>query len=285
MMSVFQMIIVFHALVGAFGSGSGVVDLFPFPALAWWEIVQAGIGFHGDGERPAEFGGRAGRIADAFALLHTGTAEFKVAAFQIRAVWLHVQSGGTDGKAVGPSLDCVGFRRRLFGVAGIEVDEGDEGERLAKRVNGHYVVSGIQRQAGRLEIGEKAKETEESFAKSVRIMFRRGVKERKKGQIALCVGNQIQIVAGIIKVAGRIPANIAVRLGEKARTGATGLAAAADFMAAFPGGCDHGRSVSRKGQVFRRQDAAQNGLVEETGLKDRKKRGIWLFVEEKVREG
>ena len=80
-MSVFQVIIVFDALVGAFGSGSGVVDLFPFRTAAGREIVETRIGFHGDGERPAEFGGGAGRIADAFALLHTGTAEFKVAAF------------------------------------------------------------------------------------------------------------------------------------------------------------------------------------------------------------
>ena len=172
-MSVFQMIVVFDALVGAFGSGSGVVGLFPFRTAAGREIVEAGIGFHGDGEGSAEFGRRAGRIADAFALLHTGTAEFKAAALQIRAVGLHVQSGGTDGKAVGSGFDCVGFRGGLLGVAGIEVDEGDDGERLAKR------VSGIQRQAGRLEIRE------EGFAKSVGIMLGCGVKERKEGQAAV----------------------------------------------------------------------------------------------------
>ena len=122
------MIIIFDALVGAFGSGSGVVGLFPFPAFAGREIVEAGIGFHGDGERPAEFGGRAGGVADAFAFLHTGTAEFQVAALQIRAVGLHVQSGGTDGNAVRSGFDCVGLRRGLFGVAGIEVDERDDGE-------------------------------------------------------------------------------------------------------------------------------------------------------------
>ena len=129
-MSGLQMIIIFNAFVGAFGSGSVIVDPFPLPAVAGREIVQAGIGFHGDGESPAEFGGRAGRIAEAFALLHTGTTEFKVLAFQIRAVRLHFQSGGTDGNAVRPGLDCVGFRRGRFGVAGIEVDEGDDGERL-----------------------------------------------------------------------------------------------------------------------------------------------------------
>ena len=121
MMSELQMIIIFHALVGAFGSGSGVVGLFPLRTAAGREVVEAGIGFHGDGERPAEFGGRAGRIADAFAFLHTGTAEFQVAALQIRAVGLHVQSGGTDGNAVRPGLDSVGFRGGLFGVAGCRV--------------------------------------------------------------------------------------------------------------------------------------------------------------------
>ena len=212
MMSRFQMIIIFNALVSAFGSGSGVIDLFPFRTAAGRKIVETGIGFHGDGESPAKFGGRAGRIADAFAFLHTGTAEFKVAALQIRAVGLHVQSGGTDGKAVGSDFDCVGFRGRLFGVAGIEVDEGDDGKRLAKRVNGHDVVSGIQSQAGRFESREKGKEAQEGFAKSVGIMFGGGVKERKEGQAAVCIRHQVQIVAGIIEVAGRIPANIAVRL-------------------------------------------------------------------------
>ena len=152
MMSGLQMIIIFHALVGAFGSGSGVVDLFPFRTAAGREIVETGIGFHGDGESPAEFGAGAGGMADAFALLHTGTAEFKVEALQIRAVGPHVHSGGTDRKAVRSDFNCVGLGRGFFGVAEIEVDKGDDGERLAKRVNGHYVVSGIQSQAGRLEI-------------------------------------------------------------------------------------------------------------------------------------
>ena len=111
--------------------------------------------------------------------MHTGTAEFKAAALQIRAVGLHFQSSGTGGKVVRPDFDCVGFRRGLFGVAGIEVDEGDDGERLAKRVNDHYVVSGIQSQAGRLESREKGKKAQEGFAKSVGIMFGSGIKERK----------------------------------------------------------------------------------------------------------
>ena len=191
-------------------------------------------------------------------------------------------------KAVRADLDCVGFRRGLFGVAGIEVDEGDDGERLAKRVNGHDVVSGIKGQAGRLESREEGKKAEESFAKSVGIMFGSGMKERKEGQIAACIGNQVQIIAGIIKVAGRIPANVAVGLREETRTGAAENAfggAVADFMAAFPRGGHNGRSVSRKGCVFRLNDAAKNGLVQETSLKDGKKRGVWLFVDEKVREG
>ena len=56
-------------------------------------------------------------------------------------------------------------------------------------------------------------------------------------------------------------------------------------MAAFPRGGHDGRSVSRKGCVFRLNDAAKNGLVQETGLKDGKQGGVWLFVEGKVREG
>ena len=80
-MSGLQMIIIFYALVGAFGSGSGVIDLVPLRSAAGREIVETGIGIHGDGESSAEFGGRARGIADAFALLHTGTAEFKVVAF------------------------------------------------------------------------------------------------------------------------------------------------------------------------------------------------------------
>ena len=99
------------------------------------------------------------------------------------------------------------------------------------------------------------------------------MKEGEKGQIAVRIGNQIQIVAGIIKVAGRIPANVAVRLREKARTGATPRAVA-DFMTAFSGGGHNGRSVSRKGQVSRMNDAAKNGLVQETGLKDGEKSGV-----------
>ena len=114
------------------------------------------------------------------------------------------------------------------------------------------------------------------------------MKERKEGQAAVRIRHQVQIAAGIIKVTGKIPGNIAVRLREETRTGTAENAfgdAVADFMAAFPRGGHDGRSVSRKGWVFGMNEAAQNGLVEETGLKDGKKRGVWLFVDEKVREG
>ena len=56
-------------------------------------------------------------------------------------------------------------------------------------------------------------------------------------------------------------------------------------MAAFPCGGDDRRPVSRKGQVSGLNHAAQNGAAEETGLKNGKQGGVWLFVNEKLREG
>ena len=118
-MSVFQMIIVFDALLGAFGSGSGVAGLFLFPAFAWRETAQAGIGFHGDGERPGEFGGRAGASQRQFPLLISAQRNltyrrFKSAPFGF--IFSPAEQMGAPSGPVSMAPDCGGGFLALRGL-------------------------------------------------------------------------------------------------------------------------------------------------------------------------
>ena len=211
-MSGFQRIIIFDTLVGPFGSSSGIVDVLPLRSAAWRGIVQAEIGLHGKRKGSAELCGRTGGVTQTLSILHTRTAKFGVVAFQIRAVGLHLHPGGADGNAVRSNRDIARGGRSVFHIAGIEVNERGDGEGITKRVNRHDVVGGIQCQTGRFALRKERQEAEKGFTKSMGIVFGGGMKKWKERQVMAGICQQIQIIAGIKQISGRIPANITVGL-------------------------------------------------------------------------
>ena len=146
-----------HRICSAFGSGSGV---FHSPLSRGGKLYRRGLLFMAMENVLPNLPEEQGRGKDRFLWAFGDSGIWRI----IRAVGLHFQSGRTDRNAVRPDYDCVGLRRGLFGVAGIEVDERDNGERLAKRV---YVVSEIKGQAGRLESRKEVEKTEKTSTCSV----------------------------------------------------------------------------------------------------------------------
>ena len=180
-MSGFQMIIVFHTFIAAFGRGSVVIDLFPFVTVTGRKIVQAGISRNGNGKSFAEPCRRAGSAADTFALFHERTAEFCALPFGVGAVGFHLQTCGTDGNPVRSDRDGAERLAVRFGVAGIEVDKRRDRMVAAKFINGHRVMGGIERQTGRPKLRKEREKAEKGLAKSRGVVSGSGMKERKEG--------------------------------------------------------------------------------------------------------
>lgn len=70
MFAMFQMEINFHALITAFGSGTGVVDFLPLLTVPWRRVVEAGVSVKGDAAGSAVLRFGTGRRTGAGRAVH-----------------------------------------------------------------------------------------------------------------------------------------------------------------------------------------------------------------------
>lgn len=126
MVTLLEMVILFDAFVGAFGTRAGVVGRFPCLTAAWCSAEESRVTFGVHMHLTPVFGRRAGilTLTDdlTVATAHFGAAVFEPMLGLVKAGRLHRMSGGTDGNAI--AIDGVALFLQGGRVAFVQVNEG-----------------------------------------------------------------------------------------------------------------------------------------------------------------
>ena len=124
MMTVFQMKILFQALVAAFGRCAGLVFVFPLLRITWRDVDQSGVIFPDKMDRPSKFGIRArlGARAEAGGAVHKRAAVLGPVFGVFNAVMAHLETGAADRNAVRADGEIV-FIFELGSTFVVEVNE------------------------------------------------------------------------------------------------------------------------------------------------------------------
>ncbi len=169
MFTSFQKIVHFKAFIAAFRGSPGIVNGFPLVAVTGRRVVKADIGLQRDTASSAVLG-RTGSLVGASSTRRQRTAKFSVQTLEIIAVRFHFQASNTKRNAVRANGNAV-VVICLFGVAGVEVNEGLNMLTLAKLVHSHRVMSRVQEQLAGFQGRSISAEAKKRFTKAVRIMF------------------------------------------------------------------------------------------------------------------
>ena len=92
-----QEVIQLDSLVAAFRGCTHVVHETPLIASTRWIVVEADIGFHGDGTGFAKFGGRTWGFTGTGAIVIQRAAELSVLPAKVIAIGFHLQAGNVHG--------------------------------------------------------------------------------------------------------------------------------------------------------------------------------------------
>ena len=148
------------------GGSSGIINSFPFIAVAGWRVVKADIGLQGNTASSTVFSRRTRRITGTDSFGRQRATKFSVLAFEIIAVRFHFQAGAANGYTVRANGNAVVIGS-LFGVAEVEINERLNMFALTKLVHSHRIMSGVQKQLVEIQGRSVGAETKECFAKTM----------------------------------------------------------------------------------------------------------------------
>lgn len=157
------------------------------------------------------------------------------------------------------------FINILSKVPFVEVNEGLDIFLKAVTVNRVCVVCGIQQELGNVVFREPCLHGEKGMQEGKHVMTRSALQHWEYWQVILRISSHkhIKMVAIKITVPGRVPSDIAVRLGKFAFTAAVLLSTGTDFFKPRPGLCADRRPITGKRNVIWVDESFVNGTVEE----------------------
>lgn len=150
-------------------------------------------------------------------------------------------------------------------VAFIEVDERLDARLNAVTVNSIGIMGSIQEEFSNPELRKPGLHGKEGMEKREHIMPGSPLQERENRQVILGVGGDkdVKVVAVEVTFAGRIPTDVAVRLGKIAFAGAVLIGAVTDFFPAHAGGSPDRGAVTGQGNRAGIDEAFMAGDIQE----------------------
>lgn len=154
--SVFQLEVILHALVAAFGGSPGVVLNLPFLGISGRDVDEPWVVLGGKMDGAAPFGVRAGVGAGAGlgAAVHQRAAELGAMLGYLHTIMAHFKTGHADGDAVRPNGEII-FVLEFHALLFVESDEGDDALPTAVFIDRHSVMGRVKEQFGDSVRGQK----------------------------------------------------------------------------------------------------------------------------------
>ena len=212
----FQQSVNLYAFVGPFSRCTLVVGLLPLRRTSWrvaekpWVILEVYI------YNTSISGFCAAIVAQAqpFSVFCLRANIFGSVPLLVSAIGLHGKSQRADWHTVisnGISLVLSRFR-----TARVQVYEGRYAAFAAHLVHGGCIVCRIKDQSGNIPVREKRFDAGKSVQHGRKVMAGSTLKDREDRQSRVGICEEIEVIAVVEEISGRIPAPIGIRLGEPA---------------------------------------------------------------------
>ena len=212
----FQQSVNLYAFVGPFSRCALVVGLLPLRRTSWrvaekpWVILEVYI------YNTSISGFCAAIVAQAqpFCVFCLRANIFGSVPLLVSAIGLHGKSQRADWHTVisnGISLVLSRFR-----TARVQVYEGRYAAFAAHLVHGGCIVCRIKDQSGNIPVREKRLDAGQSVQHGRKVMAGSTLQDRDDRQSGVDICEEIEVIAVVEEISGRIPAPIGIRLGEPA---------------------------------------------------------------------